>query len=99
MATYAVMGGNTVSNVIVADDKEDAARVMGAELIEYTPENPAGIGWTYDEETGRFTAPEPVEIDPIQEANNKLIAAGLTQEEIDVLINQASQPTLQEPIE
>jgi hypothetical protein len=87
MATYAVMGGNTVSNVIVADDKEDAARVMGAELIEYTPENPAGIGWTYDAETGRFTAPEPVEVDPAEEARQKLIAAGLTEEEIAALVN------------
>jgi len=96
MATYAVMNGNSVSNVIVADDKEDAARVMGAELIEYTPENPAGIGWTYDHETGLFSAPEPVEIDPVQEANDKLIAAGLTQEEISALVAQAA---LQNPNE
>jgi hypothetical protein len=92
MATYAVMGGNIVSNVIVADDKEDAARVMGAELIEYTDENPAGIGWTYDEETGRFTAPEPVA--PIDSATQKLIDMGLTQEEIDALVAQAANSTV-----
>jgi hypothetical protein len=96
MGTYAVMNGKSVSNVIVADDKEDAARVMGAELIEYTDENPAGIGWTYDSETGLFSAPEPVEIDPAQAANDKLIAAGLTQEEIAAL---AAQVSLQNPTE
>lgn len=92
MATYAVMGGNIVSNVIVADDKEDAARVMGAELIEYTDENPAGIGWIYDEETGRFTAPEPVA--PIDSATQKLIDMGLTQEEIDALVAQVANSTV-----
>jgi hypothetical protein len=97
MGTYAVMGGNTVSNVIVADDPQDASNVMGAQLIEYTSENPAGIGWTYDEETGKFTPPEPVP--PIDSATQKLIDAGLTQEEIDALINQASQNTLQTPTE
>jgi hypothetical protein len=61
MATYAVMSGNTVTNIIVADNKEEASMVMGAELIEYTSENPAGIDWTYDEETGRFTAPEIID--------------------------------------
>jgi hypothetical protein len=55
MATFAIMGGNVVSNVIVADTLEDA-QVLGT-AIEYTTENPAGIGWTYDESTGRFTAP------------------------------------------
>jgi len=58
MATYAVMSGNTVSNIIVADNKEEASMVMGAELIEYTSENPAGIDWTYDEAIGRFIPPE-----------------------------------------
>jgi hypothetical protein len=96
MGTYAVMSGNTVSNVIVADDAEDASNALHATLIEYTSENPAGIGWTYDQETGAFTAPEPVEIDPVQEANDKLIAAGLSQDEINALVSQA---TLQNPIE
>ena len=57
MATFAVMGGNTVSTVIVADDKEATEAALGVVLIEYTPENPAGIGWTYDADTGRFAAP------------------------------------------
>jgi hypothetical protein len=57
MATFAMMSGNTVSNVIVADDKEVTEVALGCVLIEYTPENPAGIGWTYDEVTGKFAAP------------------------------------------
>jgi hypothetical protein len=56
MATYAVMSGNTVSNIVIADDKDDAEKALGVTLIEYTAENPAGIGWTIDE-TGKFNAP------------------------------------------
>jgi hypothetical protein len=65
MATFAVMGGNTVSTVIVADNKEQCEAELGVVLIEYTPENPAGIGWTYDEATGTFTA--PVVVEPVVE--------------------------------
>ena len=57
MATFAMMSGNTVSTVIVADDKEATEAALGCVLIEYTPENPAGIGWTFDETTGKFNAP------------------------------------------
>jgi len=60
VATFAVMSGNTVSTVIVADNKEQCEAELGVVLIEYTPENPAGIGWIYDETTGKFTAPEPI---------------------------------------
>lgn len=64
MATFAMMNGNSVINVIVADDKESTGAALNCKLIEYTPENPAGIGWTYDEATGKFSAPvveEPTE--------------------------------------
>lgn len=57
MATFAMMNGNTVSNAIVADDKEATEAALRCTLIEYTAENPAGIGYTYDPETGRFTPP------------------------------------------
>lgn len=57
MATYAMMNGNSVTNIIVADDKESAEAALGCTLIEYTAENPAGIGWMYDAETGKFVAP------------------------------------------
>ena len=55
MATFAVMNDNTVENIIVADTKEIAEQVIGKECIEYTDENPAGIGYTYSD--GVFTAP------------------------------------------
>ena len=57
MATYAMMAGNSVSNIIMADDKEATEAALGCTLIEFTPDNPAGIGWTYDPETGKFVAP------------------------------------------
>jgi hypothetical protein len=57
MATYAVMSGNSVSNVIVADDKEATEAALGVVLLEYTEDNPAGIGWVLDTETGKFTPP------------------------------------------
>lgn len=55
MANYAVINGNIVENIIVADTKEIAEEVTGKTCIEYTDENPAGIGWTYAD--GVFTAP------------------------------------------
>jgi hypothetical protein len=66
MATYAMMGGNVVSNIIMADDKEATEAALGCTLIEYTPENPAGIGWIYDPETGKFSAPVVEEEQPTE---------------------------------
>lgn len=86
MATYAMMGGNTVLTILVADNKEETESALNCTLIEYTPENPAGTGWTYDDTTGRFTPPEVVELS----AKDKLIAAGLSEEEISLLIQEAS---------
>jgi hypothetical protein len=60
MATYAMMSGNSVSNVIVADNKEATEAALHCTLIEFTPENPAGIGWTMDED-GKFHPPVEVE--------------------------------------
>lgn len=57
MATYAMMAGNTVSNIIMADDKEATEAALNCTLIEITAENLGGIGWTYDPETGKFVAP------------------------------------------
>jgi hypothetical protein len=51
----AIISGNTVTNVVIVDDIEQASNDLGVTLIEYTAENPAGIGWTYDGTT--FTAP------------------------------------------
>ena len=62
MGTYAMMSGNIVSNIIIVDDPKDASKALNAQLVEFTSENPAGIGWTYDESTGRFSSPESNEL-------------------------------------
>lgn len=59
MATFAVMSGDYVSNVIVADTKEVAEEVTNATCIEYDETNPAGIGYQYDGE--KFNLPVFVE--------------------------------------
>ena len=51
MTNYAVLNGNIVANVIVAETKEIAETVTGLTCVEYTTENPAGIGWTYNGST------------------------------------------------
>ena len=55
MANYAVINNNIVENIIVADTKEIAEEVTSKTCIEYTDNNPAGIGYTYAD--GVFTAP------------------------------------------
>jgi uncharacterized protein YbjT (DUF2867 family) len=62
MPTFAMMSGNTVETIIMADDKEATEEALRCVLIEYTAENPAGVGWTYDPETGRFEAPVEAEV-------------------------------------
>lgn len=57
MATYAVMHNDTVVNIVIADDKDEAEQALNVTLIGYTPDNPAGIGYTYDELTGTFLPP------------------------------------------
>lgn len=57
MAYFAVIENNVVENVIVADSLEIAQSVTGKLCIEYTMENPTGIGWTWDGE--RFIKPRP----------------------------------------
>jgi hypothetical protein len=54
--TFAILSSGKVSNIITAETKEDA-EIAAFGCIEYTDENPAGIGWSYDPETGLFSAP------------------------------------------
>ena len=56
---YAVMSGNDVVNVIIADSKEIAELITGSTCIEYTDENPAMIGGTYDGNTFIDVKPYP----------------------------------------
>lgn len=58
MATYAMMSGNSVTNIIMADDKEATEAALNCVLIEYTAENPAGVGWIYNPDTNTFIEPE-----------------------------------------
>jgi hypothetical protein len=62
MPTFAMMSGNTVETIIMADDKEATEAALRCTLIEYTDENPAGAGWSYDPETGKFIEPVEAEI-------------------------------------
>jgi hypothetical protein len=55
MATFAEIKNGVVTNIIVADTKEIAELVTQSTCVEYTEENPAGIGWTYLD--GIFTQP------------------------------------------
>lgn len=57
--TFAVLNNNVVTNIIIADSKEIAEEVTGLVCAEYTQENPAGIGWTYD---GTNFVPPVVEV-------------------------------------
>lgn len=65
MKKYAEISGNYVSNIIAAESKEEAELVIGSTLIEIAEGNPAGIGFTYDSETGLFVNPYP----PIEEVS------------------------------
>jgi len=58
--TVAVLSENIVTNVIVVDDIEQSEQDLGVSLVEYTYENPAGIGWTYDGEKFNPPIEEPI---------------------------------------
>jgi hypothetical protein len=62
MKNFAVIKNVVVDNVIVAETKEIAELVTGLTCVEYTEENPAGIGWTYDGTS--FTPPAVQETNP-----------------------------------
>lgn len=60
MKNYAQLLGNSVVNIIVADNKDEVEQLFSCTLVEITAENPAGIGYAYDAETGLFINPNPV---------------------------------------
>jgi hypothetical protein len=47
MRTFAVIENGIVTNIIVGVEDEVVA-ANPTKYVEYTAENPAGIGWTYD---------------------------------------------------
>lgn len=59
---FAVLDGNNiVSNLIVANSKEDAELVTGSKCIQYTFDHQAWIGDTYFEENDEFLNSEEIE--------------------------------------
>ena len=59
MAKFAVINQNNyVINVILADSKNDAELLTNYTCIEYTDENSAGIGDSWDGE--KFIKPTPI---------------------------------------
>jgi hypothetical protein len=69
MANFAVIVENVVVNVIVADTKEIAELVTSETCVEYTEENPAGIGYTYENGTFIYPSQPPIieeEIEPTE---------------------------------
>lgn len=52
MAKFAILSGDIVTNIIIADSLEEANKIGNA--IEYTSENPASMGGKYNFETGKF---------------------------------------------
>ena len=64
MATFAILSGDLVTNVIVADTLENAELATNSVCVEYTEDNHAGVGYSYDAKSGKFTRPaettEPV---------------------------------------
>lgn len=65
--TFAVISGNLVTNIIVAEKISDAELVTFSKCIELTDNNYAGIGDTYDEVLDEFVAPYVKPGLPVQE--------------------------------
>jgi hypothetical protein len=57
---FADIAGNKVSNVFVCESLEMARQIF-PNCVEYTEENPARIGWIYDEATNSYFEPTVVE--------------------------------------
>ena len=54
MSNYAQIVNGTVVNVIVAD-----ADFVAQSDLDYVLLSRGGIGWTYDDQTNQFVAPQP----------------------------------------
>lgn len=75
MKNFAVINNGEIENIIVAESKEIAESVTEKECIEFTPDNPAEIGgswngsvfvpkkdfpsWIYDSSTNKWNSPTP----------------------------------------
>lgn len=63
MATYIVLNGDKVENLIIAETLEIAEQVTAKPCVLHQNNEPVSIGWTYDNDTKKFTPPveEPTE--------------------------------------
>ncbi len=53
-----MMNGNVVSNIVIADNKEDTEKALNCTLIEYNDNDSVDVGWCYNYETGTFVPPQ-----------------------------------------
>lgn len=63
MTIYAMLNGNMVENIIVADDKTACEEALRCVLVEVTDGISVGPGWLYNPETRCFNPPvdQPIE--------------------------------------
>ena len=57
---YAVIDDNIISNVVVAESLEHAESTTGKNCFEITSENPAEVGWQYDEVSKKCIVPKTI---------------------------------------
>jgi hypothetical protein len=65
MTHFAVIVEELVTNVIVANTLADAEIATNSVCVEITEDNSAGIGFTYDAKSGKFTRPAET-TDPVK---------------------------------
>jgi hypothetical protein len=62
MPQFAVINGNIVLNVIIAESLDDAQELTKMTCVEVTEENPAGVNWHWDGTSfTHFNLVDPVE--------------------------------------
>lgn len=57
MANFAVLSGNVVNNIIVADSIDDAVNLTGSECVSILDDTIVSLGFIFNGETGEFSEP------------------------------------------
>lgn len=57
---YAVIDGNIISNVVVAESLEHAKVTTGKDCFEIDEDNPAQVGWEYDSVSKKCIVPRTI---------------------------------------
>jgi len=65
MTHFAILSGDIVANVIVANTLADAEIATNSVCVEITEDNSAGIGFIYDAKSGKCTRPAET-TDPVK---------------------------------